>query len=53
MEGNSNIGYFDGIADGRKIECTIKRLEDGEKVYTETEQLKKHVTEFYKTLFGR
>ena len=33
-------------------ECTIKRLEDGDNVLTETAQLKEHTTDFYKNLFG-
>jgi hypothetical protein len=46
------MGYFHGLANGRKRKCMIKSLEDGDAIITETEQLKKHITDYYKMLFG-
>lgn len=52
LEGDANTGFFHGVANGKKRKCTIKSLEEGENMITEMEQLKKHVTDFYKKLFG-
>ena len=52
LEGDANTGFFHKLANGRKRICTIKQLEDGENLISETEQLKKFITDYYKSLFG-
>ena len=52
LEGDANTSFFHRLVNGRKRKCTIKQLEDGENLISETEQLKKFITDYYKSLFG-
>ena len=52
LKGDSNTGYFHGVANGRKRKCLIKSLMDGDRVIEDKEELKKYITDFYKGLFG-
>lgn len=49
LEADANTGYFHGVA---KRKCTIKCLEERERMISETHELKKHITDYYKGLFG-
>ena len=53
LQGDSNSSFFHKCANGRKRKKAIFSLEDRDKVLTEKEELKKHITDYYKNLFGR
>lgn len=53
LKGDSNTSYFHGIANGRKRKCQIAALEDGERIITDHKEIKKHVEDYYKELFGK
>jgi hypothetical protein len=52
LKGDSNNGYFHGIANNRKKKCTIFSLEDGEREIRDPTEIRNHVEDFYKKLFG-
>jgi hypothetical protein len=52
LKGDSNNTYFHGIANNRKKKCTIFSLEDGEREIRDTSEIRNHVENFYKNLFG-
>lgn len=52
LEGDANTAYFHGIANGRKRKCLIRSLEDEGSIITEANELKAHITDYYKRLFG-
>lgn len=53
LEGDNNTKFFHSIANGRKRENTIFSFtHEGEKIIGD-ENLLKHATDYYKTLFGR
>jgi len=52
LKGDSNTS-FHKCANGRKRKSTISSLEDEDGVTTDFEELKKHIMEYYKMLFGR
>jgi mannosylglycoprotein endo-beta-mannosidase len=52
LQGDNNTSYFHKIANGRRRKNTIISLEnDGEQIEGD-ENLLKHATEYYTTLFG-
>ena len=53
LQGDSNSSFFHKCANGRKRKKAIFSLEDRDKVLTEKEELKKHISDYYKVLFGR
>jgi mannosylglycoprotein endo-beta-mannosidase len=53
LKGDANTSYFHGIANGRKRKCIIKALVEEDTVLEDKEELKEHITNFYKKLFGR
>lgn len=52
LQGDANTGYFHGIANGRKRKCFIRSLVERDRVLTDSQDLKRHVTDFYKKPFG-
>jgi hypothetical protein len=53
LQGDANTGHVHGIANGRKKKCTIFSLQHENRVISEEEELRKHIVEYYKKLFGR
>ena len=47
------MAYFHSIANGRRRKTAILSLEDEGIVIEDKDQLRVHITEFYKTLFGK
>ena len=47
-----NIKYFQLIANGKHRKTRIFQLEDDGKIIKGDEQLKKHITDYYRGLFG-
>jgi hypothetical protein len=52
LQGDANTFYFHGIANGRKRKCFNHSLVEGDRVLTDSQDLKRYVTDFYKKLFG-
>jgi hypothetical protein len=52
LKGDNNTSYFHRVANGKKRKQAIYSLQDGDRNVTGDEELLKHVTEFYKNLFG-
>lgn len=52
LEGDANMAYYHGIANGRKCKCLIRSLEDNGTLISAMDQLQEHITSFYKNLFG-
>ena len=52
LKGDSNTSYFHKCANGRKRKSMITSLEDGDNILTDQEELRAHITDFYKKLFG-
>ena len=48
-----NTGYFHKIANGRKRKMHISMLEQNNRMFDTPDQLKAHIAEYYKKLFGR
>jgi hypothetical protein len=53
LEGDANTGYFHSMASGRKRKCTIFSLESDQGEIRDEVELKNHIENYYKTLFGR
>ena len=52
LEGDANTKYFHLLVNGRHRKTCIFQLEDGENIIIGNAQLKKHITSYYKNLFG-
>jgi hypothetical protein len=52
LHGDANTGFFHNKANGRKKKCTIFSLEDGDRTITRDRDLREHIEDYYKTLFG-
>jgi mannosylglycoprotein endo-beta-mannosidase len=52
LQGDANTSFFHSLANGRRRRKLIVSLEDGDNVISEIEDLKSHITSFYKNLFG-
>lgn len=46
------IDQISAPTNGQTRKCLIKELVDGDRILTETVELKEHITNFYKNLFG-
>jgi hypothetical protein len=53
LEGDSNTAFFHKSANGRKRKSIIHSLEEGGVTLTKNAELREHITEYYKKLFGR
>jgi len=53
LEGDSNTSFFHKCANGRKRKSTIHTLEEGDTVLTEKDELRRHITKYYKKLFDQ
>ena len=53
LEGDMNTGYFHKVANGRKRKMHISVLEQNDQMFETPEQLKIHITNYYKNMFGR
>jgi hypothetical protein len=52
LEGDDNTKYFQLAANGKYWKKIFYNLEDGNGVHIE-EELKRHITNYYKGLFGK
>ena len=52
LEGDANTKYYHLLANGRHRKTRIFQLEDGHNVIDGDAQLKQHITNYYKSLFG-
>jgi hypothetical protein len=52
LEVDSNTSYFYLVANGKHRKSRIFQLQDGEHIIEGDETLKKHITSYYKKLFG-
>lgn len=52
LAGDSNSSYFHECANGRRRKMQIAMLESDGQEIIDTQQLKEHVTNYYKQLFG-
>jgi hypothetical protein len=52
LEGDASTKYYHLLANGRHRKTRIFQLEDGNDIISGDAQLKKHITNYYKTLFG-
>jgi hypothetical protein len=52
LEGASNTKYFHLVANGKHQKSHIFQLQDGEHIIEGDEALKKHITLYYKNMFG-
>ena len=53
LEGDSNTAFFHKCANGRKRKMTIHSLEKDGATLTENAELREHITQYYKKLFGK
>lgn len=53
LEGDSNTSFFHKCANGRRRKMNMSSLENGGQIIVDPNDLRVHVTEFYKNLFGR
>jgi hypothetical protein len=53
LEGDANTKYFHLLANGRHRKTRIFQLQDGDNIIRGDNELKKHITSYYKGLFGR
>jgi len=51
--GDMNTSYFHKRANGRKRKMHIAALEQNDQILDTPEQLKEHITDYYKNMFGR
>lgn len=52
LEGDANIAFFHRVANGRKMKSTIRTLEGDNDPIENPEELKAHIYEYYRKLFG-
>jgi hypothetical protein len=52
LEGDANTKYYHLVANGRHQKTRISQLEDGNNIISGDAQLKGHITNYYKNLFG-
>jgi hypothetical protein len=52
LKGDSNNGHFHGMSNNRKKKCTIFSLENGESEIKDPKEIRNHVEDYYKNLFG-
>jgi hypothetical protein len=52
LEGDANTKYYHLLANGRHQKTRIFQLEDGNNIIEGAAQLKHHITNYYKNLFG-
>lgn len=52
LEGDANTAFFHGVANGRKRKTTIRMLEGERGTIDTPEEVKTHIYEYYKKLFG-
>jgi hypothetical protein len=52
LEGDANTKYYHLLANGRHRKTRIFQLEDGSNIISGDAQLKLHITNYYKNLFG-
>lgn len=52
LEGDANTSFFHGVANGRKRKSLIRALEEDGRIIEEPAELKAHIYQFYKNLFG-
>jgi hypothetical protein len=52
LEGDANTKYFHLVANGKHRKTRIYKLLDGDRVISGDVELKKHITSYYKNLFG-
>ena len=52
LEGDANTKYFHLLANGRHRKTRIFQLEDGDTIIDGDAQLKQHITNYYKNMFG-
>jgi hypothetical protein len=52
LEGDANTRFFHLVANGKHRKQHIYRLEDDQGVVVSVDNLKKHITNYYKNLFG-
>jgi mannosylglycoprotein endo-beta-mannosidase len=50
--GDVNTSFFHSLANGRRKRKPILSLEDGQRTISDSDELKVHITQFYKNLFG-
>jgi hypothetical protein len=53
LEGDANTKYFHLLANDRHRKTKIFQLQDGDNIINREDELKKHITTYYKGLFGR
>ena len=53
LEGDSNTAFFHKSANGRKRKSIIHSLEDEGVSFSEQAELREHITQYYKKLFGK
>jgi hypothetical protein len=52
LEGDANTKYYHLLANGRHRKTRIFQLEDDSNIISGDAQLKEHITNYYKNLFG-
>jgi mannosylglycoprotein endo-beta-mannosidase len=52
LEGDANTKYYHLLANGRHWKTRIFQLEDGDNLISGDAQLNKHITSYYKNMFG-
>jgi mannosylglycoprotein endo-beta-mannosidase len=52
LQGDANTKYYHLLANGKQRKTRIFQLEDGNNLISRDAQLKKHITSYYKNLFG-
>ena len=52
LQGDANTKYFQLIANGKHRKTRIYKLQDGDRIISGDADLKKHITTYYKNLFG-
>jgi mannosylglycoprotein endo-beta-mannosidase len=53
LKGDSNTAFFHSVANGRRRKTAIVSLVDKDDLIEDNEQLKRHINDYYKNLFGK
>jgi hypothetical protein len=53
LKGDSNTAFFHSVANGRRRKTAIMSLVDKDDLIKDNEQLKRHINDYYKNLFGK